>query len=152
MTPVIVFDKDGEVWGAAGSAGGPSIIGYVAKTLIGMIDWGLSPQEAVDYPNIVFPRGAPVLESGRHEQQLIEGLRRRGHAISEAALVSGTQAMRRLRDGTYVGGADARREGVWRTGDLDSGGDAGSDAGSDGGGDGGGDRKSVSSFLQERGK
>ncbi len=118
MTPVIAFDADGDVWGAAGSAGGPAIIGYVAKTLIAMIDWGLSPQAAVDHPNIVYPRGAPVIEAGRFDAQIIDGLKRKGQQVAEAELTSGTQAMRVGTDGTYEGGADSRREGVWRTGTV----------------------------------
>jgi len=57
MTPVIVFDEDGDLWAAAGSPGGPAIIGYVVKTLVAMIDWGMSPQDAIEYPNAVYPRG-----------------------------------------------------------------------------------------------
>lgn len=116
MTPVIVFDEDGAVWGAAGSAGGPAIIGYVAKTLIAMIDWGMSPQEAVAHANIVFPRAEPLLEAGRFDPQIVDALKRRGHAVVETELVSGTQAMKVLPGGAFEGGADPRREGTWRTG------------------------------------
>ena len=116
MTPAIVFDEHGEVWAAAGSPGGPAIIGYVAKTLIAMIDWGMSAQEAVNYPNAVYPRAAPILEQGGFDNQIVEGLKTRGHAVSVAELNSGVHVFKRLPDGSWDGGADPRREGVWLTG------------------------------------
>lgn len=116
MTPVIVFDGEGEIWSAAGSPGGPAIIGYVAKTLIAMIDWGLSTQEAVDYPNIVYPRGAPMVEEDGFDSQIIAGLKAMGHPVETRELNSGVHAFKRLADGSFEGGADPRREGVWLTG------------------------------------
>ena len=120
MTPAIVFDGDGEIWAAAGSPGGPAIIGYVAKTLIAMIDWGMSPQEAVNYPNAVYPRGAPILEADGYDNQIIEGLKARGHAVETRELNSGVHAFKRLPDGSFEGGADPRREGVWLTGEVEA--------------------------------
>ncbi|MBB5518055.1 gamma-glutamyltransferase [Amphiplicatus metriothermophilus] len=116
MTPAIVFDGEGEVWAALGSPGGPAIIGYVAKTLIGLIDWGLSMQAAIDAPHAVYPRGAPILEAGGFDAQIVAGLRRLGHDVSERELTSGLHGFRRLPDGTFDGGADKRREGTWKTG------------------------------------
>lgn len=116
MTPVVIFDKKGRVWGALGSPGGPAIMGYVAKTVIGLIDWKLSMQDAIDLPNAVIPRGAPVLERGRFEPETIEALKRLGHPVSERDLNSGLHGFRILKKGAFDGGADKRREGVVRTG------------------------------------
>ncbi len=116
MSPVVVFDEEGKVWGALGSPGGPAIIGYVVKTLIGMMDWGLSAQEAIELPNAVYPRGEPLLEEDSFDPQVIDGLEQRGHAIVVRALNSGVHALRVMPDGTYEGGADPRREGVWLAG------------------------------------
>jgi len=116
MSPVIVFDDHGRLWGALGSPGGPAIIGYVVKTLIAMIDWGMNAQEAIDLPNAVYPRGAPLLEEGAFDAQIIAGLNARGHAPTERALTSGVHAVRVLENGDYDGGADPRREGIWLTG------------------------------------
>ncbi len=120
MSPAIVFDKDGAVWAAAGSPGGPAIIGYVAKTLIAMIDWNMSTQEAVDLPNAVYPRGAPMLEAGGFDTQVIEGLKAMGHPVETRDRNSGVHAFKRLPDGTFEGGADPRREGVWLTGVVEA--------------------------------
>ncbi len=120
MTPAIVFDGNGQIWAAAGSPGGPAIIGYVAKTLIAMIDWGLSTQEAVNYPNAVYPRGAPILETDGYDTQIIEGLKERGHDVETRDLNSGVHAFKRVPDGSFEGGADPRREGVWLTGEIEA--------------------------------
>ena len=47
-----------------GSPGGSAIINYVAKTLIGIIDWGLDPQAAIALPNFGSRNGPTELESG----------------------------------------------------------------------------------------
>jgi gamma-glutamyltranspeptidase/glutathione hydrolase len=51
MTPTIVL-KDGKLWFACGSPGGPTIINTVLQTLINVIDHGMTIQEAVDAPRI----------------------------------------------------------------------------------------------------
>ncbi|GIS56803.1 MAG: hypothetical protein CM1200mP1_07410 [Candidatus Neomarinimicrobiota bacterium] len=53
MSPTIIFDKNNNLLMVTGSPGGNSIPAYVNKTIIGILDWGLSAQEAVDFPNII---------------------------------------------------------------------------------------------------
>lgn len=48
MGPTMVFGKDGNLTMLVGSPGGSQIIGYVAQTLISLIDWKLDPQTAVN--------------------------------------------------------------------------------------------------------
>ncbi len=120
MSPVIVFDENGRFWGALGSPGGSAIIGYVAKTLIAMIDWNMSAQAAIDLPNAAYPRGEPLLEENSFDAQIVAGLKARGHAVIERRLNSGVHAVRVLPDGSFDGGADPRREGVWRTGVVET--------------------------------
>ena len=116
MSPVIVFDQDGDVYAALGSPGGPAIIGFVAKTLIALIDWDMSMQDAVDAPNAVLPRGQAIIEEGKFDPQIVAGLEAKGHSVMERAMASGVHAVRVLPDGGYEGAADPRREGVWLTG------------------------------------
>jgi len=116
MTPVILFDGEGRVKGALGSPGGPAIIGYVAKTIIAATDWGMTMQQAIDYPNIVAPRGAAVLERGGFDAALVQALGQRGHPVSERELVSGVHGFLTDEKGAFDGGADRRREGAWKTG------------------------------------
>lgn len=119
MSPVIVFDKEGSVWAALGSPGGPAIIGYVVKTLIALIDWDLPLQAAIDVPHAVYPRGEPLLEEGGYDSQILAALRVRGHAVNERGLTSGLHGFKRNEGGSYDGGADPRREGEWRVGHVD---------------------------------
>ena len=119
MSPVIVFDPDGNVWAAVGSPGGPAIIGFVVKTLLGLIDWDMTMQDAIDLPHAVIPRGGAFLEQDGFDPQITTALSALGHEIRERRLTSGLYGFRINPDGTYDGGADRRREGSWETGFVD---------------------------------
>ncbi len=120
MSPVIVFDEKGELFAALGSPGGPAIIGFVVKTLIALIDWDFALQDAVDAPNVVYPRDQAVVEDETLDSQIIAGLEAKGHAIMQRDLTSGVHAVRVRADGSYEGAADPRREGVWLTGVVEA--------------------------------
>ncbi len=111
MAPTIVYDAQGQVLMIVGSPGGGAIINYVAKTLIGVLDWHLDPQAAIDLPNIGSRNGPTELESGTRLELLASPLRAMGHDVRISAQTSGVQAIVRTRDG-WIGGADSRREGV----------------------------------------
>ena len=112
MSPTIVFDADGEFELATGSPGGASIIAYVSKTLVGMLDWGLTPQEAIELPNVV-GRGDVIRVEEIFSPELADELRAIGFTLdANRAENSGLHIIRRLEDGTLIGGADPRREGV----------------------------------------
>ena len=49
MTPTIVL-KDGQVWFAIGSPGGPTIINTVLQVIVNVIDFGMNLQQAIDAP------------------------------------------------------------------------------------------------------
>src|SRR5262252_6704506 len=53
MTPVIVLDKDGKFLAALGSPGGGAILSYNLKTLVAVLDWKLSMQQAISLPNLI---------------------------------------------------------------------------------------------------
>lgn len=111
MSPTLVFDRDGRLVAAAGSPGGPSIIGYVAKALVGLLDWRLDPQAAVDLPNAVNRNGVTALEAGTAVAALAGELSARGHDVELSEMTSGLHVIR-IKDGKLLGGADRRREGV----------------------------------------
>jgi len=114
MSPTIVFDRDGEFVLATGSPGGSSIIAYTAKTLIGMLDWGLTPQQAIDLPNVV-ARGDVVRVEDGMSPDILSGLDELGFSLdANRGENSGLHIVRRLEDGTLIGGADPRREGQAR--------------------------------------
>jgi gamma-glutamyltranspeptidase/glutathione hydrolase len=116
MAPTLVFDAaTGEVLMSAGSPGGAFIIHFTAKTLIGTLKWGLSPQAAIDLPNFGTTGGPLALEDQRFPTATVEALKARGHVVNEVALTSGLQALQRgtLRgEPVWRGGADPRREGI----------------------------------------
>jgi gamma-glutamyltranspeptidase/glutathione hydrolase len=112
MAPTLVFDKTtGQLLISAGSPGGAVIIHYTAKTLYGMLNWGLNAQEAINLPNFGTLGGPAFLEAGRFAPATAQGLRARGHTVYEVDLPSGIQAIARTPTG-FFGGADPRREGV----------------------------------------
>jgi gamma-glutamyltranspeptidase/glutathione hydrolase len=99
-----------------GSPGGNSIPAYGAKTIIGVLDWGLSAQQAVDYPNII-ARGEKVrVEIAEPEGKAIaEDLSARGYNVQErAGENSGLHIILVATDG-LDGAADKRREGTVRS-------------------------------------
>jgi gamma-glutamyltranspeptidase/glutathione hydrolase len=112
MSPMLVFDKrDGKLLMSLGSPGGAAIIHFVAKTLVGTLDWGLDAQRAIDLPNYGSFNGPTVVEKGRFPAATLEALRARGHTVNEIDMTSGLQAIQRqARD--WHGGADPRRDGI----------------------------------------
>jgi gamma-glutamyltranspeptidase/glutathione hydrolase len=137
MAPTLVFAPSGELRAVLGSPGGPAIAMYVVKTLVGLIDWGLDIQQAIDLPNFgaagsaatLLERGtplaalAPALQARGHEVRIVElasglhgivatgsGARDGGTHDGSARVASGTAAPATL----WTGGADPRRDGVAR--------------------------------------
>lgn len=116
MAPTLVFDKEtGELVMSAGSPGGAQIIHYTAKTLQGVLGWGLMPQQAINLPNFSSLNGPSLLEAGKFPPSTVQALRTRGAEVKEQELTSGLQAITRgMAHGKqlWLGGADPRREGV----------------------------------------
>lgn len=126
MAPTLVFDQGqagqrGPLYAALGSPGGSVIIQFVTKTLVGMLDWGMDPQQAVsmvdfgaanspktnvggEHPNI------DISDNGDHDP-LVQGLRKLGHQVDLADQSSGLSVVVRENPG-LIGGADPRREGL----------------------------------------
>ena len=113
MTPTIVLDDQGEFLMATGSPGGSNIIAYVAKSLIGVLDWGLTPQQAAALPNVV-ARGKVVrVEANTGSEALISDLESMGFTVDGSrGENSGLSIVLRQKNGTLEGGVDPRREGV----------------------------------------
>jgi len=116
MAPTLVFDKaTGELLMSGGSPGGAAIIHYTAKTLYGVFNWGLMPQQAINLPNFGSMNGPTLLEEKRFPPATVEALRARGAEVREQAMTSGLQAITRGNahgKKLWMGGADPRREGV----------------------------------------
>ena len=111
MSPTFVFDEQQRLVMTLGSAGGPSIINYVAKTITAVLDRNLNIQEAIDYPNIGSRNQETELEKESFVEQFAQELQLRGHPLLIREMNSGTQGIFINRDGLW-GGVDGRREGI----------------------------------------
>ncbi|MES2786775.1 MAG: gamma-glutamyltransferase family protein [Pseudomonadota bacterium] len=112
MSPTLVFDKTtGQVIMTAGSPGGAFIIHFTAKTLYGVLNWGLDAQQAINLPNFGTLGGPMFVEAGRFSRGTLDALSERGADVREEPLTSGLQAIQRTASG-WFGGSDPRREGV----------------------------------------
>lgn len=119
MSPTIVFDKAGEPFMITGSPGGNSIVGYVSKTLVAVLDWGATAQEASALPNVI-ARGQtvrvetsdPTAGANATGKQWSGVLASQGFKVQEVTgEVSGLNLIV-VRNDHLEGGADPRREGV----------------------------------------
>ncbi len=130
MAPILVFDNanGGRLHAVVGSPGGSNIIQYVAKTLIGILDWKLDIQAAINLGNFGAQTSAVTsLERASSVKDLGPGLVALGHTVSVIDINSGIHGITRLNSNPnpdvamraivkplagWAGGADPRREGT----------------------------------------
>ncbi|MGZ8260865.1 MAG: gamma-glutamyltransferase [Caldimonas sp.] len=130
MAPTLVFrtaadGTRGDFHMGTGSPGGSTIIQYVVKTLVGVLDWGLDAQQATSMVDFGAANSPTTNVGGEHPNvdetasgaadPLATALRAMGHTVSVASQTSGTATIVRVpaSGGTVLqGGADPRREGV----------------------------------------
>lgn len=127
MAPTLVFNgsQPGDFLMATGSPGGSAIIQYVAKTVVGALDWGLDAQQATSLVDFGAANSPTTNVGGEHpnidatnggnNDPLILGLRALGHTVSAGSQTSGISTIiRKPASGGLVltGGADPRREGI----------------------------------------
>ena len=109
MAPTMVFDAKGKLEMVVGSPGGPAIVAFVAKTLVSMIDWKMTPAQATAAP---YAMGFGRMVTLEPELAKIEGpLKALGHEIRIGDYPSGVHAIR-ITPKEIQGGADPRREGT----------------------------------------
>jgi gamma-glutamyltranspeptidase/glutathione hydrolase len=113
MAPTIVLRRDGELELVIGSPGGSSIIGYVARTTIGILDWNLPVQEAISLGNATARTVRVGAEIQRLPPGIADALTARGWDLQPTGAMeaSGLHAIRVTANG-LEGGADPRREGA----------------------------------------
>jgi gamma-glutamyltranspeptidase/glutathione hydrolase len=112
MSPVIVLDGQGRFVAALGSPGGPAILAYNLKALVGILDWKLTLQQAFALPNVIARGDRFNGEVDGLSPDVLAGLAARGVRLTtgsgENSGLHGVVA----RPGGWEGGADPRREGV----------------------------------------
>jgi gamma-glutamyltranspeptidase/glutathione hydrolase len=115
MAPAVVLDRQGRLVAAVGSPGGPSILAFNLKALVGVLDWKLPMQEALALPNLIAAGTFYASEPAKYPPGVVEGLAAKGVKLTGGAFGegSGLHGVERVPEG-WRGGADPRREGVAR--------------------------------------
>lgn len=112
MAPTVVYGPDGRMIYVLGAAGGGTIPVQVAKTLIGLIDFKLSLDQALALPQLYSPGDVVVIEEGSPLEMMVDDLKALGHGnVVARRLPLKTNAAQWTPDG-WIGAADPRSEGA----------------------------------------
>ena len=113
--------REGVAEMALGAMGGDGQPQTMVQLVTGLVDDGLDPQTAIDRPRWVAqtesplaPLGPVSIESDGVDEATVDALRSLGHPVElvepRNPLMGWAQAIRRLPDGSYLGGADPRAD------------------------------------------
>ncbi len=113
MSPTLVFGPDGKLLLVLGAAGGVTIPAQVIRTVIGVVDWDLSPQQALALP-VIFAPGIDTVfvEQGSSLEAMIPALIVLGHASVQSRGLPLKGNAIAVSGAMLLGGADPRSEGV----------------------------------------
>ncbi|PZT86613.1 MAG: gamma-glutamyltransferase [Citromicrobium sp.] len=103
MSPVVVYDPQGEPMMAVGAAGGSTIPVQTARSIIGVIDFGLDAEDALGLPFVMAFGDEIMLEQGTWLETAAGAFRALGH--TNAA----------LRPAPVKAGIVLRRGGAWHS-------------------------------------
>ncbi len=109
ISPILVF-KDDKPWLATGTPGGGTIVSTMVQVLVNVIDYGLNISEAVQRPRI--SQGgpdAPIQLEESIPEDLVAGLKAKGHMVQRSQIIGSTQSIMIGPDGVFYGAADTRR-------------------------------------------
>lgn len=111
MTPTIV-EKDGKLLMVVGTPGGSTIITSVLQTILNVIEFDMTMQEAVDAPRF-HHQWLPDLVNFEPEgfsPETLAALKSKGYLINEgnSPIIGKVDAILRLKNGRWEGGADRR--------------------------------------------
>ena len=105
MAPTIVFDADGEVVLVIGAAGGPTIPVQVARSIIGVLDFGMTAEDALGMPLLMAFGSTVISEEGSVVAGMTGELERLGHNQIRLLSPRGkANALRRTPDGWEAAG------------------------------------------------
>jgi gamma-glutamyltranspeptidase/glutathione hydrolase len=115
MAPTMLLDERGRLRLLVGSPGGTRIIGFVAQSIVGFVEWKLDVQQAVAAAHFLAEDGPIELEDGTSVASHEAALEALGHTVAVRNMNSGLHAIaieygRRGR--VLLGGVDPRREGA----------------------------------------
>jgi gamma-glutamyltranspeptidase/glutathione hydrolase len=115
MSPTMLLDERGRLRLLVGSPGGTRIIGFVAQSIVGIVDWKLDVQQAVAAPHFLAEEGPIEIEEGTALAADVQALEALGHRVVQNDMNSGLHAIAieyTRRGRVLFGGVDPRREGV----------------------------------------
>jgi gamma-glutamyltranspeptidase / glutathione hydrolase len=115
MSPTMLLDDRGRLRLLVGSPGGTRIIGFVAQSIVGVVDWNLDVQQAVAAPHFLAEEGPVEIEEGTAIAAHAQALEALGHTVAVNDMNSGLHAIaieHARRGRVLFGGVDPRREGV----------------------------------------
>jgi gamma-glutamyltranspeptidase / glutathione hydrolase len=112
MTPTFVLRKDGSLWFAVGSPGGPTIINTVLQVITNVIDFDMNIQQAIDAPRI-HHQWLPdeiIYEPYGMSADTFRALEERGHKITDRPRYMGDAQgiMIEEKTGVRLGASDPR--------------------------------------------
>ncbi|MDQ3134095.1 MAG: gamma-glutamyltransferase [Acidobacteriota bacterium] len=116
MTPTFVMRKDGTLWFAIGSPGGPTIINTVLQTVVNVVDHDMNIQQAIDAPRI-HHQWLPdeiVYEPYGLSADTQRALQARGHKLVDKPRYMGDAQgiMIEEQTGVRLGASDPRNDGA----------------------------------------
>ena len=115
MTPTVVA-KDGRVVLVTGSPGGRTIINTVLCVVLNVLEFRMTPREAVDAPRLhhqwLPDRLLIEAAAARERSDLVAALRALGHAVEERPRQGDAHTIYVADDGRRIGAADRRRSGA----------------------------------------
>jgi gamma-glutamyltranspeptidase / glutathione hydrolase len=115
MTPTFVLRRDGALWFAVGSPGGPTIINTVLQVIVNVVDFDMNIQQAVDAPRI-HHQWLPdeiAYEPFGMSADTFRALESRGHRLTEKPRYMGDAQgiMIEEKTGIRLGASDPRNYG-----------------------------------------
>lgn len=108
MTPTIVL-KEGKPYLVAGTPGGTTIPTSVFQTLVNILEFGLSTEDAINFPKFHHQWLPDTLLVERNFPGAVrEGLTKMGYAIKTRGAIGRTEVIKVLADGKFEAVADRR--------------------------------------------
>lgn len=107
MSPTIV-SKDGRLYAVVGTPGGSTIITANLQTIVNLIDFNMTMEEAVLSPKM-HSQWLPdeiYLEKGKFPQKVISQLEAIGHVVKDVPALGKLDCIKALPDGSLQGGTD----------------------------------------------
>ncbi len=110
MTPTVVLDSSGNVVLVVGAAGGPRIITTVLDAILGVVDYGESPSEALGAPRVHMQWLPDVVyaETGAFDAATLARLQAAGYTVEFGSAESAANAVARHANGEREGAHDPR--------------------------------------------